>query len=68
MSYSRNTTCASCTRFPRAALEGDGRGFCSGWDEQRSFDYPACVLHMGSKSEDERKLRRDLVERLKNEQ
>lgn len=62
--FSRNQSCASCTRFPRVALEGDGKAVCTGLEEERGFDCPACPLHNNAKGEDLR-ARRILADKLK---
>lgn len=63
--FSRNQTCASCTRFPRVALEGDGKAVCDGLEQERRYDWPACPLHINAKGEDLR-ARRLLADKLKD--
>lgn len=57
-----NPTCASCASFPTPALEGEGVGTCSLYDQRASFDDPACVLYEQAK---DREQRRSLVLQLK---
>jgi hypothetical protein len=64
MSYSRNTTCASCVEFPRSALEAGGAAVCGGLEELRRYDFPACPLHKEC-HRSERDARRPLVARLR---
>lgn len=41
----RAATCASCSRYPREALETDGAGTCAIFEKPVTHDYPACVLY-----------------------
>lgn len=38
-------TCASCQRFPIAALRADGNGQCEGYERPARFDDRFCVLY-----------------------
>lgn len=48
-------TCASCTHFPRTALECIGVGECAMFERPAGFDYPACILHDLARDHHERK-------------
>lgn len=53
-------TCASCTHFPRQALESSGPVECGHRELVTAWDHRACVLHSGVKRA-ERDARRPMV-------
>lgn len=44
--------CASCEHYP---LSGSGRALCPWFEQERGWNYPACVLHSPARDREARK-------------